>query len=173
MYMYIVTYICTYIETQHLLPHTCQMEEGGVAALFVSAVDIFCGEQLLHAVEVAFLGRVEQSCVSSEQVRQVAVLLLDQVKRREVVPVATVDVRSTLHWRRVRGYERVVEYMYFGCTFHAHLQQQSADLVLALGSGFVERSELPQVHYIHSGHALHQLLCHFVVPVGARIVQGN
>ena len=59
------------------------------------------------------------------------------------------------------------------CLFLAHLEQQFTDLVLALGSSLVERSELPQVHHVHVAHVLHHLFRHLVVAVGTCVVQRN
>ena len=57
--------------------------------------------------------------------------------------------------------------------FFLHLQKKFADLVLALGSSFVERSEFPEIYHIHVAHVLDQLLGHLIVAVGTGIVQGN
>lgn len=51
------------------------------------------------------------------------------------------------------------------------LEQQLADLVLALGGGLVQRRELPQVGHVDGGAVTHQQLGHLVVAVGAGVVQ--
>lgn len=76
------------------------MQGSGVSSMFVLAINILLCDQLLHSIKVAFLGRIQQSCLTSEEVGYVTVLLvLDHVQRSEVVPVATVYVSSILDRR--------------------------------------------------------------------------
>lgn len=55
----------------------------------------------------------------------------------------------------------------------ANLEQQFADLVFALGSGFVERRELPQVGHVDRGAVSDQQLGHLVVTVRTGVMEGN
>lgn len=45
------------------------------------------------------------------------------------------------------------------------LEKQFADLVFALGSGFMERRELPQVGHVDRGSVSDQQLSHLIVTV--------
>lgn len=55
----------------------------------------------------------------------------------------------------------------------ANLEQQFADLVFALGGGFVERCELPQVGHVDRGAVSDQQLGHLVVTVRTGVMEGN
>ena len=56
--------------------------------------------------------------------------------------------------------------------FHSlnHLQQQFADLILALGGRLVQWRELPEVHHIDILHVAYQLLSYIIVAIGAGVV---
>lgn len=54
-----------------------------------------------------------------------------------------------------------------------HLEQQLADLIFAFGRGFVKRRELPQVGHVDRRAVPHQQLGHFVVTVGAGVMERN
>ncbi len=72
--------------------------------MFVLAVDILLRNQFLHSIEITLLGRVEESWLASQEVGDVAVLLvLNHIQRSEVVPVTTVYISSVL--RRGGGRE--------------------------------------------------------------------
>lgn len=55
----------------------------------------------------------------------------------------------------------------------ANLEEQLADLVFALGGGFMQGRELPQVGHIDRGAVSDQQLGHLVVSVGAGVVEGD
>lgn len=57
--------------------------------------------------------------------------------------------------------------------FFLHLQKKFADLILALGGSFMERSEFPEIYHVHIAHVLDQLLSYLIVAVGTGVVQGN
>lgn len=55
----------------------------------------------------------------------------------------------------------------------SNLEQQLADLIFALGSGFMERRELPQVGHVDRGPVSDQQLGHLVVTVRTGVMEGN
>ena len=56
----------------------CKVEGRRIPALTVSAVDILLGEQLLNSAQVPFFCRIKQSGVSSEQIQNVLIALLEK-----------------------------------------------------------------------------------------------
>ena len=80
--------------SNHIL--TCQMKRCGVPTLLVPAVDILTSEQFLDTVQIPFLGGIQQSTVSPQQVRQVALLVLHQVQSCQVVTVTTIHISTIL-----------------------------------------------------------------------------
>ncbi len=54
-----------------------------------------------------------------------------------------------------------------------HFEQQFADLIFALGCSLVKRGEFPQVGHIDRSSVSDQQLSHFIVTVGACVVEGN
>ncbi len=76
---------------------TSQMQWRGVPPMLVLAVDVLLGGQLLHSIQVALLGCLEQSHLPSQQVGYVTVLLvLDHVQRSQVVTVTAVQISTIL-----------------------------------------------------------------------------
>lgn len=55
----------------------------------------------------------------------------------------------------------------------SYLEQQFADLVFALGSGFMERRELPQVGNVDWGTMSDQQLGHLVVTIRTGVMEGD
>lgn len=55
----------------------------------------------------------------------------------------------------------------------SYLEQQLADLIFPLGSGFMERRELPQVGHVDRGSVSDQQLGHLVVTVRTGVMEGN
>lgn len=72
------------------------MQRGGVASLRVAAVDVVGAAQLLHPRQAALLGCVQQGGVSTQQVLDVGVAVLDQVQRRVPISVLLGGVGTVL-----------------------------------------------------------------------------
>lgn len=64
--------------------------------MLVSAVDVVYVDQLLDTFEVALLGGIQEGTVPTKEVSQVPLLVLHQVKAREVVSVTFVHICSML-----------------------------------------------------------------------------
>lgn len=54
-----------------------------------------------------------------------------------------------------------------------HFEEQLADLIFSFGCSLMKRRELPKVGHIDGGSVSDQQLGHFVVTVGAGVVEGN
>lgn len=54
-----------------------------------------------------------------------------------------------------------------------HFEQQFADLIFAFGCSLVKRGEFPQIGHIDRSSVSDQQLGHFIVTVGARVVEGD
>lgn len=156
---------------------TCQVERRGVAALRVSAVDVLWRAELLHSGQAALLGSIQQGGVAPQQVLDVRVSVFDHVQRNVAVSVLLGRVGSVLN-RPITTILIILiillitdrKLMNGG---GSHLEQQLADLILALRRSLVKRREFPQIGHVDRRSVSDQQLRHLVVTVGAGVVEGD